>query len=274
MKMPVKVSPIFLCGLMVAMSCILSSWVYGQGGQTMNDKLQRHVQFSEVLSEHVDTKGLVDYDKLCVDKRLEDYLNDLSATKWRDLNVNDQIAFWINAYNGFTLKVICDNYPIDSINDLHKGGLVFGTVFNSTIWDKEFFKINDEDMSLGYIEHEILRKGPEKSRIHFAIVCAAKSCPPLRQEAYEGYEINDQLNDQGYVFLRRENLNDFDLKNKRADLSGIFKWFLKDFGKNKHELIKYLSQYTPSEEISDSMKTETKQWKIRWKKYDWNLNRQ
>ena len=86
-----------------------------------------------------------------------------------------------------------------------------GTVFNTTIWDKKFFAINGEEMSLGHIEHNILREGPEKARIHFAIVCAAVSCPPLRAQAYEGAKIDGQLEAQGRIFLARADLNRFEL---------------------------------------------------------------
>ena len=192
-----KIKHILLSGSIIAMCSMHASLVSAQQDKKIDVKQQRHAQFTEVLSEHVDAKGLVNYSMLCQNTQFEDYINYLSKTNWQSLNADDQLAFWINVYNAFTLKVICDNYPVESINKLHTGGLALATVFKSTVWDKKFFEINGESMSLGHVEHEILRKGPEKARIHFAIVCAAVSCPPLRQKAYEGYKIDEQLDDQG-----------------------------------------------------------------------------
>ncbi len=235
---------------------------------------QRHGVFTQLLQTNVDARGLVNYSAVCADPRLEQYTKTLSNTMWQDLNTNDQIAYWINAYNAFTLQVICTEYPVESISKLHTGGLVFGTVFNSTVWDREFFEIQGESMSLGHIEHEILRKGPEKARIHFAIVCAARSCPPLRQEAYEGYKLNEQLDDQGRAFLGRQDLNRFDAVNDVAYLSTIFKWFREDFGKNRSEMLEYISYYIPDESVRAALAESEYRWKIKWLKYDWSLNDQ
>ncbi|MBZ0167717.1 MAG: DUF547 domain-containing protein [Candidatus Omnitrophica bacterium] len=235
---------------------------------------ERHSAFTAILDNHVSARGLVNYTDLCADARLGQYTQTLSSTDWTTLSGDDQLAFWINAYNAFTLTVVCDSYPIDSINDLHKGGLALGTVFNTTIWDKKIFAINGEEMSLGHIEHNILREGPEKARIHFAIVCAAVSCPPLRAQAYEGTKIDAQLEAQGRIFLARADLNRFDLPKKRAYLSGIFKWFLKDFGRDKTELLRYLARYAPDPAVAESLRSEPGEWRIKWNKYDWSLNEQ
>lgn len=263
-----KLKQVITLTVMLMFGCTISS-VQAQD----RSNLQRHGDFTVLLAEYVDGRGLVNYDQLCDDDRLDQYTQMLSATQWDRLNRGDQLAFWINAYNAFTLKVICDNYPVDSISELHKGGLALSTVFKTTIWDKEWFEINGQSMSLGYIEHEVLRKGDEKERIHFAIVCAAVSCPPLRQEAYEGYKIDVQLDDQGNTFLSRTDLNEFDVNRRTARLSGIFKWFMEDYGDGKEDLLRYLERYAPNPEVAESLRIDAGQWKIRWKKYDWSLNR-
>lgn len=243
-------------------------------GATVSSAAERHAVFTQLLQANVDNRGLVDYATVCADPRLEQYTKNLANTMWQDLNEADQIAYWINAYNAFTLKAICAEYPVESISKLHTGGLVFGTVFNATVWDREFFEIQGEPMSLGHIEHKILRKGSEKARMHFAIVCAAVSCPPLRNEAYEGYKLSQQLDDQGRAFIGRSDLNRFDAQKGVAYLSTIFKWFQDDFGKNRSEMLEFISYYIPDESVRAVLQEADYKWKIKWLKYDWSLNDQ
>ncbi len=255
--------------VMLALAGIAVQCATGWGEPAMD-----HSGYDKILNRYVDQAGMVAYDQLCRDPGLESYTRYLSETDPDKLNRDEALAYWINAYNAFTLKVICDNYPVESISELHRGGLVWGTIFKSTIWDKKWFQINGKDMSLGHIEHEILRPVFDDPRIHFAIVCAAKSCPPLRNEAYTGQKVNDQLDQQGRRFLAREDLNRFDPGAKTAYLSSIFKWFIKDFGGGKADLLLYLSDFAPTEQIRRSLREETARWDIKWNNYDWSLNRQ
>ncbi len=97
--------------------------------------------FTEILTKYV-KNGLVNYKNLMSDKRLAVYLEQLSKTNPDKLNRNEKLAFWINVYNAFTLKVIIDNYPLESINELHTGGRIIGHLLGKTVWDKEFITIN------------------------------------------------------------------------------------------------------------------------------------
>ncbi len=142
--------------------------------------------YDNLLHKYV-VNGLVDYENLAKDKDLEKYIDALSKfDPTRLTNKNDKLAFWINAYNAYTLKVIVDNYPISSINELHSGGRIIAHVFKTTVWDKDFVVINNKKMTLNNIEHDIIRPKFKDPRIHFALVCAAVSCSPLRNEAYTG----------------------------------------------------------------------------------------
>src|SRR5207249_10748676 len=172
---------------------------------------------------------------------------------------NDQqrLALWINAYNAYTLKAICDHYPVKSINDLNKGGLVLGTILHTTVWDKEFVIINSKAMTLNQIEHKIIRPQFRDPRAHFALVCASKSCPPLRPKAFDGSKLDQQLNDQARVFLSDTTRNEFDLKNQTASISKIFDWYAKDFGKNEEEILLYLSKFL-SADTAASIRSEPK----------------
>lgn len=231
----------------------------------------RHQLFTQILSEYV-RDGRVNYNELRNDNRLDQYLAQLAATNPDTIaDKNAQLAFWINAYNAYTLKVICDNYPVKSINELHTGGLIVGTVLKKTIWDKELAVINGKRLTLNQIEHEIIRKRFNEPRIHFALVCAAKSCPPLRSEAFEGERLDEQLDDQGSVFFSQPDKNYFEPEKKIARLSKIMDWYEGDFGKSDEEVLLYVSRLFP-EEIAKSIKSDPQKWEIKYTDYDWSLN--
>ncbi len=231
----------------------------------------RHSLFSDILSVYV-KDGKIDYKNLKEDSRFPEYISQLQETDpERILDQDARMAFWINAYNAFTIKVILDNYPLKSINELHKGGLILGSLLNTTIWDQEIFEVNQEKISLGFIEHEILRKEFDDPRIHFAIVCASRSCPSIRNEAYEGQKIDQQLADQARLFLRDKDKNRFDPEKNTAYLSPIFKWFKKDFGKNHKEVLLYASQFL-SPDLARPVVEDRGDWKIKYTYYDWGLN--
>lgn len=231
---------------------------------------QQHKLFTNILSKYV-KNGFVDYKSLKSNKSLDEYLKQLVNTNPDKLNINEKLAFWINAYNAFTLQVILENYPIESINELHTGGRIIGHILGKTVWDKEFITINNKKYSLNDIEHKILRKMDEP-RIHFAIVCASTSCPPLRNEAFEPDKISAQLQSQAIEFINDNSRNSFDLKNRKAYLSKIFDWFDEDFGDSEKEVLKYASQFIP-ENISKDIKNNLSEWEISYKDYDWNLNK-
>ncbi|MGD8781165.1 MAG: DUF547 domain-containing protein [Ignavibacteria bacterium] len=96
---------------------------------------------------------MVNYRELKDDAVFNKYIEILENTEPSNLiNRNEKLAFWINVYNAFTLKIIVDNYPLESINDLHIGGLIMGTVLGTTIWDDDFISINGKKYSLNNID--------------------------------------------------------------------------------------------------------------------------
>lgn len=232
-----------------------------------------HELFTEVLRRYVE-EGSVDYKNLCQDQRLPAYIQQLASTDPGKLTGREhQLAFWINAYNAYTLKIICDNYPLKSINELHTGGLLLGSALGRTVWHKKLVTINGELTSLDAIEHKILRPQFNEPRIHFAIVCAAKGCPPLRAEAYEAYKIDNQLDDQGKIFMAQQEKNKFDLDKKVANISPIFSWFKKDFGSRPEKVLEFLVPFL-DEGAAQSIRADPKEWRIRYTNYDWSLNEQ
>lgn len=232
---------------------------------------EQHALFSSVLKKYVQN-GKVNYKELCKDPDLGKYISFLESSNPESFtNEKDRLAFWINAYNAYTLKIICDHYPVKSINDLHSGGTVLGHVFKTTIWDKEIVVINHKATSLNNIEHKIIRPVFKDFRIHFALVCAAKSCPALRPEAYEGSKLDQQLDDQAKFFLSDSSKNRFDVAAQKASISKIFDWYQKDFGEAKSEVLLAISKYLP-DQIRKSIQSAPNKWEIDYTNYDWSLN--
>lgn len=216
--------------------------------------------------------GDLDYKNLKNDKKLSEYLDLLSNTIPEELkNDNEKIAFWINVYNAFTIKAIVDNYPIESINDLHAGGRILGHILSTTVWDDDFILINNKEYSLNDVEHKILRKDFKEPRIHFGIVCASISCPKLRNEAFVSDKLEQQLMEQSTEFFRDETRNKFDVENKIAYLSKILDWFEEDFGDNDEEVLMFVSKYLNTKLSSQIIKN-IDEWSIDYLDYDWGLN--
>ena len=202
-----------------------------------------HSAFDEILDKSVIERGAqtaVDYDYLHNNPEpLNKYLTSLEAVSKQEFdswNRNDQMAFLINAYNAFTLKLILNNYPdIKSILDL--GGLIF-----KSPWSIEFFKLLGKQTSLGHIEHKILRKKYNEPRIHFAVNCASIGCPALQKKAYVGEKLDAQLDNASIQFLRDPERNRFNKEKKLLEISSIFKWFEADFVK-KGSLQNFIAPY-------------------------------
>ena len=209
-----------------------------------------HSLWTKILQEHVSDNGNVNYKSIKANKiELDHYLHQLSEDSPENTwSKNELLAYWINAYNAFTIKLIIDNYPTKSIKDI------------KSPWDKKFIKINNKLVSLNYIEHEVLRKMNEP-RIHFAIVCASISCPKLLNKAYESSILERQLTTATKSFLTDTSKNS--ISKNEVQISKIFKWFDKDFKQNG-TLIDFLNRY--------SEETISKNAKISYKNYNWDLN--
>jgi len=209
-----------------------------------------HSIWNELLKKHVSEKGNVNYKGFKNDYTvLKSYLAVLSEKIPDDTwSKSEKLAYWINAYNAFTVKLIVDRYPINSIKDIESP------------WDFRFIKLEEKWYTLNDIEHKILRKMNDP-RIHFGIVCASFSCPKLQDKAFIASTINTQLDDATKEFLADPIRNK--LSENSMQLSKIFKWFAKDFKKDGN-LIDFLNKYS---EITISQNA-----KKSFKAYNWDLN--
>jgi len=217
-----------------------------------------HADWDQLLKAHV-RDGLVDYKGFVKDKeRLHAYCELLSKNAPSDkASKNSKLAYYINVYNAQTVKLIVDNYPVESIRDLHPTIKIPGV---NSVWHITKFMVGSKEMSLNDVEHEVLRKMDEP-RIHFAINCASMSCPPLRNEAYTAEKIDAQLTDQAKTFINTARYNK--ITKDHVEISNIFNWFEGDFKKNG-TLIEYLNKYSTVQIAADA--------KVDHLDYDWSLN--
>jgi hypothetical protein len=205
-------------------------------------KTPSHELWNALLKMNVSAVGKVNYKGFIADSvKLNTYLKLLSTHKpdermWAE---NDQKAFWINAYNAFTVKLIIDNYPVKSINDVVTKMKI---TTKTSPWDIKFIRIGDGSYSLNTIEHEKLRKAFGDARFHFALVCAAKSCPILLNEAYMADKLEMQLEKQTKLFLNDKVKNI--ISPNTLQLSKLFEWYTSDFKSEKTTVIDFINKYS------------------------------
>ena len=239
--------------LVILLCCGLSSHAQQQ--------FLKHDGFDELLKRYVDSRGVVDYRGFIKDSvRLNAYLRLLGehAPK-KNWSRNEQMAFWINAYNAFTIKLITKYYPLKSIKDI---GSKIQIPFVNTPWDIKFISIGKDRYDLNNIEHGILRKRFDDPRIHMVLVCASKSCPILLNEAYDPGRLDDQLTNQSKAFLNDSTRNQ--VSGSHPKLSKIFSWYGMDFNKNGKTVKDFVNRHATVKIRDDAT--------IDYMDYDWNLN--
>jgi len=232
-----------------------------------------HAEYDVVLSAHVSGRG-VDYARLKADRgALDRYVARLAAVSQQQFdawNRAEKLAYLINAYNAVVLQSVIDNYPIR--RSFNPTALVHPA---NSIWQIPGFfgeakhRVAGRDVTLDDIEHKLLRAALKEPRIHAALVCAARSCPPLRGEPYVGDRIEAQLDDQARAFLSDPTRNMFDRAHGEVKLSEIFKWFGEDFGEKDKGVIAFVSHYV---DAATQKWLHDGKYRISYFDYDWNLN--
>ena len=215
-----------------------------------------HSAWNALLQKYVSDAGNVNYagiksNKAALDKYLNTLKNAHPTDSW---SKNEKMAYWINAYNAFTIALIIDHYPTSSINNIKKDG--------KKPWDIPFIKIGSKTYTLNNIEHDILRKKYPDPRIHFAVNCASFSCPPLMNSAFTSSNLNAKMDLLAKKFINDKSRNKISAQNPQV--SQIFTWFKDDFTK-KGSLIAFLNQYSTTKIAANA--------KISYLDYNWNLNK-
>ncbi len=226
-----------------------------------------HSAFDALLREHVD-QGLVDYDAFARSEEFRLYLERLATAELDELSEADRLAFWINVYNAYTIQLINAHEERKSIRNINKA---LGFLTLKGPWSEKMVHAASRTLTLDEVEHEIIRKQFDEPRIHFAVVCAALGCPPLRSEAYTGTHLEEQLEDQTRLFLRRspEN-NSVDVAKGTVWVSPILIWYKDDFGGSDEALGRFLARHWP--DGPQKALLESGRFRLRKTPYDWALN--
>jgi hypothetical protein len=215
--------------------------------------------WDEILHQYVNAQHLVDYAKLKQQdaQKLRKYVSDFGQPGTRELSRNEQKALLINAYNSMTMEWIVENYPVDSIWDTPRP------------FKAHRVRLAGEAVSLDEIESRL--REMKDPRIHAALVCAARSCPPLRREAYVADRLDEQLDVNVREWLANPALNQFYPDKRLVTVSPIFKWYGKDFDAYPGGLEGFLLKFGPpaaTEKLKDGKFT------VRFTTYHWGLNDQ
>ena len=243
-----------------APSDLHASWesLLGQNISSINNGGSTAVNYAAFKDERAKLQGYLEL------------LGKVSQSEFDAWSKSKQLAFLINAYNAWTVEFILTKYPaIDSIKDL-------GSFFNSP-WDKEFIPLLGKTVSLNDIEHGLIRGSDRYNdpRIHFAVNCASIGCPALREEAYTGDKLEQQLTEQTERFLTDTSRNY--VKGNNFYMSSIFKWYGEDFEKGfrgTKSIQSFVSLYADALTLTDVQKTALNKasLNIKFLDYDWNLN--
>jgi len=239
-------------------------------GQLVSMDQVDHSAWDALLKRYVDESGNVAYaqwQKSAADvQALDTYLTTLSAASAQSrASKPAQLAFWINAYNAVTVRGILREYPTTSIRN-HTA-----KAFGYNIWDDLLLTVGGNSVSLNQMEHEVLRKMGEP-RIHFAIVCASRSCPRLLNEAYTAEKLDEQLTRNTQAFFAHPGNFQYDAGRRQMQLSSILKWFGEDFGNGQAAQLRTIAPYLPNRQAYDAAVANAVS--VSHLDYDWGLNDQ
>ena len=233
-------------------------------------KIVDHSAFDTLLRRHV-VAGHVDYAAFAREPSFATYLASLDRVDPKQLDDAERLAFWLNVYNAFTIQLVAQHGETESIRNINK---TFGLLRLKGPWSEPFVHAAGRTLTLDDVMHNILRKEFSEPRIHFALVYAAMSSPPLRSEAYHGAQLDVQLDDQGRRFLRESPTANRLEKLQRSRLlvlSPIFTYYRSDIGATRADRSRFLAHWFDQ---SDSAMFATGRYNSAESTFDWTLNSQ
>jgi hypothetical protein len=228
-----------------------------------------HPLWGDILKKNLTIKGaqtLVKYKEIKHNPQdLLLYLDQLSKVNEQEFKVftnKQRLAFLINAYNAFTIKLIIDHYPTKSIRKIF---------LIANPWKEKFIPLFGKKVHLDHIEHDLIRSKFKEPRIHFAVNCASMGCPNLLLEAFTHVNLNELLDKAAQAFLLDPNKNNFRPRKSQLNLSKIFKWYKDDFVKSHGSVVDFISNYM---NLSSADVANIKKGKIKtfYTDYSWDLN--
>lgn len=238
-----------------------------------------HGLWDAVLRQHVTDRGLVDYAGIKASSAFDEYVKQLQATTASALvDDDDRLAFWINAYNALTVKAVLQTLPPErGLWAAYK--ITEQKIEGESLWKGIRFEVGGGRWTLDEIEHEILRKqdGLRDPRIHVALVCAARGCPPLWNRAYSGATVRQQLSAGMMRFVSNPSQCTVDVARRTVKISKVFQWYGGDFVSEKftphaESVPRFLAGYF--EDASTAAGLRSGSWTVTYFDYDWSLNLQ
>jgi hypothetical protein len=237
----------------------------------------------EIVHRDYVRRGGVDYARLAkranhlaaLRRGIVDALDKRAKVLTQRSSESDSLAFWINAYNMLTIDLIVREWVarkgrLKSIKDIPDA------------WSRPKWTVLGRSLTLDQIEHDILRKEFREPRIHFALVCASKSCPALRPTEFRAEFLDAQLDSAAREFVLDPSRNDFTPRGGAIRISKIFDWYEKDFvgvysdatyerlyGKELGAVLAYVGRFLPAETVSA---LRAKRVRVKYLPYDWSLN--
>jgi hypothetical protein len=258
-----------LAGLALVLVLAQEGSANGDGtGEACRPFDHAHPAWADVLSRHV-RDGEVDYRGLKASgapglQRTLDAMRGVCADEAGGWSKPERLAFWINAYNAHMVRLVLDHHPLESIRDVGVGpGAAFRKRFIALPWHAR------TKLSLDDIEHRILRKRFDEPRIHFAVVCASRGCPPLRGEPYVAAQLDAQLDHAARGFIRDSSKNRYDAASRTLHLSPIFDWFSGDFEGSAGGVPAFVARYADPATAKAILAGDVS---IAHLDYDWSLN--
>ena len=263
-----KIRVLIVCLLLLSVCSVFFLYHYrveadSRTEQSLKAPAFSHDLFDQVLQEHVNEKGRVNYTKLKANpEKFEAYLDLVAAANPTEWSYNEQLTFWVNAYNALVIKGVIDHYPITSVRKVK--------LFNG-FFSRLKFQAAGKTYTLNDIEHGILREEYPDPRVHFVIVCASFSCPPLWNRAYTVETIEERLETATLNFIRNPENVRIDRTKGDVYVSKIFEWYKDDFTEGYDGAADFLADYLPPEDAEYLLSTKVT---LRYLHYDWTLNDQ
>ena len=224
-----------------------------------------HGEWNRILQTYIVEKDGINffrYEEVTEQDRqsLADYLANLESLEVINLTAEQQFAYWINFYNGLTISVILDHYPLASIKDISYG---FGS---RGPWKEKLVSVAGIRLGLDDIEHEILRPVFLDNRIHYAVNCASIGCPNLQKTAFTALNLESLLDSAAHQYINHH--RGVEIIDDELVLSSIFDWYADDFGENDSEVIEQIGTYAEPR-LAARLKNYNR---IDGYRYDWSLN--
>ena len=222
-----------------------------------SDRVSQQV-WDQIVQAHVHD-GHVDYPAIQAGGKLDGYLSELNRIDPTRLpRRQDQLAFWINAYNAFAVKGIVDHYSPMTLLGRYR------------YFIGRDYQVGGTTINLYDLERQVLIEQFHEPLMHFAIVCASASCPKLQPWAYQPEQLDRQLVQVAKAFINDPTRNRFDRTQKVASLSMIFQWFEKDFAGSAGSVLAYIARYVEDPELAKELAQPG--YRIEFLEYDWSLN--